>query len=159
MGEQLQAAYRAANEAVEEIPAYKTEPSKSAKRTPKEEKKEVDPAVDAFRNDVGAAGTTLRQDDSETDEISSSDETKPQSNGQVKNKSHHAHSRQGSGNGKPKNENEGESKNKRGHEEKGAERRVEEEVNSVVNEAGKAVQSAFTALQGKVCGKRAMLKF
>lgn len=137
MGEELQAAYRAANGAVEELAAYSSEAARPSRRSPEEEAEEVEPAVDAFRNDVGAAGTTLQP--------ASQNSSNPQAGRQEFNQSVNGSRSPGQDRGRE----EGVAHN-RDEKERGAERRMEEGVDSATDQAGRALQTAVSVLQEQV---------
>ena len=121
LGEELQAAYRAANEAVEEIPPAGDDPRPSQAQTPDDSRDVTEPAVDAFRNDVGVAGTTQPR---ESEEFQSSS-----SNGDRVGKQGHADSREGNGEGSVPDE---------------------DRLDSVAGQAKEAAKSAFFAVQKEV---------
>ena len=68
MGEQLQRAYRAANDAVEEIPPFEDMSKRSHKAKggwSEAHEASEQHAVEAFRNDSGAAGKSLAESEQE----------------------------------------------------------------------------------------------
>ena len=70
LGEDLQQAYRAANQALEEIPAFEDIPKVDSNAVKELAEGTGEQAVSAFRNSRGAAGTTSESMDSDPEEES-----------------------------------------------------------------------------------------
>lgn len=80
LGEDLQQAYRAANKALEEIPAFEDIPKVDRQAITSLAEGTAAQAVNAFRNSRGAAGTTNPSQDSETCHEASTNGSKPSYN-------------------------------------------------------------------------------
>lgn len=131
LGEDLQQAYRAANQALEEIPAFEDIPKVDRSVVKKLAEDTGEQAISAFRNSKGAAGTTSESLDSDYEE-----ECRPSS-------SNGSGSRQGSS-------SEGVSSSGRQGGKDGAASNWEEGVNVAASRARSAVQQVATAAREEV---------
>ena len=135
MGERLQAAYRAANVAVEEVGADQSRDSQSqsSQSSSDDEHDIIEPAVDAFRNDVGVAGTSSDESyDQDHDKHSEEPGRTTSSNGT------------GSRNGNSETATSSSHSDREGGQ-------FSRDLEFVRDKAGEAAQSAVSTIQKEVC--------